>query len=296
MIAMENYIVFSKSVRGYSHLKNNTVCQDYSDHRKTDDAVMIAVADGHGSVNYFRSDIGSKLAVERALDSAEIFCRDIKKEQLSDNRSSDALMEQLSKSIINSWRSAVREHFDANPFKEEEIAPLADKYKNRYQNEKNIESAYGTTLILAVITDDYWFAVQIGDGNISVASLKGEDGEAEWRVPVEKDERCFLNATTSLCDSDAIDEFHYCLETADRGGAPDAVFLSTNGIEDSFPVNRNEEYVFKLYESIAKNLGDDNLLKEYLENFSRLGSGDDCSVAGIFKTDMFEEEILDEHS
>ena len=34
-----------------------------------------------------------------------------------------------------------------------------------------------------------------------------EDGS--WHEPIPWDEKCFLNKTTSLCDSSAIDEFRY---------------------------------------------------------------------------------------
>ena len=54
---MHKYRAFSQIVRGYRHVKNGSVCQDYA---LASDAApncsVIVVADGHGGDDYFRSD------------------------------------------------------------------------------------------------------------------------------------------------------------------------------------------------------------------------------------------------
>ena len=54
-------ITYGFSVQGKSHIKNNTVCQDFNKFGQLKSGVYIGiVADGVGSARY--SDIGSKMA------------------------------------------------------------------------------------------------------------------------------------------------------------------------------------------------------------------------------------------
>lgn len=64
---MAEYYQFAHSVQGYNHIKANKVCQDASGECHFEDVSIIAVADGHGSDNYIRTDRGSKFAVSAAL-------------------------------------------------------------------------------------------------------------------------------------------------------------------------------------------------------------------------------------
>ena len=64
---MAEYYQFAHSVQGYNHIKANKVCQDASGECNFEDVSIIAVADGHGSDNYIRTDRGSKFAVSAAL-------------------------------------------------------------------------------------------------------------------------------------------------------------------------------------------------------------------------------------
>lgn len=81
---------------------------------------------------------------------------------------------------------------------------VSHKAKARYTKGEKVQSAYGATLIGVVVTKDFWFGVHIGDGKCVVFDKAGVDSE-----PIPWDEQCFLNITTSICDSNAGSEFRY---------------------------------------------------------------------------------------
>ena len=85
----------------------------------------------------------------------------------------EELLGRLEGSIINAWNKAVREHCSANPFTVSEIEVLSDRAKRKYFQNQEIESAYGTTLLVAVLTCDFWFGIHIGDGKCVAVDSAG---------------------------------------------------------------------------------------------------------------------------
>ena len=137
------------------------------------------------------------------------------------------------------------------------------------------EKAYGTTLIVACQTKNYWFGLQIGDGKCVCISPDGSMGE-----PIPWDEDCQANITTSICDSEAIEEFRYYFTKK----CPIATLMGTDGIDDSYA---NTEEMYVLYRSIlaifaeyGRETGEAEI-EAFLPGLSRKGSGDDVSIAGI---------------
>ena len=59
--------IFSRC-KGASHEISGKVCQDYCQAEVTDSYTIGVVSDGHGGDRYFRSDVGSKSAVEATLE------------------------------------------------------------------------------------------------------------------------------------------------------------------------------------------------------------------------------------
>lgn len=72
---MNNYYVFNKTVRGYSHITRNKPCEDSSfSYTSPDGQYSIAiVADGHGSNSCFRSKKGSEAAAKAAFEALKKF-------------------------------------------------------------------------------------------------------------------------------------------------------------------------------------------------------------------------------
>lgn len=190
------------------------------------------------------------------------------------------LISQLIKSIIFRWNTAVESDLKADPITEDEMQGISDKARNRYDLGENLQAIYGTTLIGFVCGKRWCFGVQIGDGKCVVAN------QCEQMLqPIPWDDTCFLNVTTSLSDENAYEEFRYWYaQNLDRD-FPIAVFLGTDGIDDSFA---GDEKLHDFYKLILNNLAKSKTmqpleeLREYLPTLSLQGSNDDISFGMIF--------------
>ena len=276
---------FSISVQGASHIKNNKVCQDYSFYDSYGKKYIAIVCDGHGGDNYFRSDRGSRFACESAYYCIKTFLENSHSKLFENGSKSqrDTMIEQLEKSIIELWNQKIQNDIKQHPFSEDELANVSETAKKKYISGQKVESAYGTTLIAAVVTKSFWFGLQIGDGKCVVLQENGE-----FFQPIPWNDKCFLNTTTSLCDFDAFNNFRYYYSE----NIPVAIYLGSDGIDDSFG---NDEELHSLYKVISKSFTDtefDTAVKElegYLPRLSKKGSGDDMSIAAIINTKKLKE-------
>lgn len=290
--------VFHYTCRGESHIEANKVCQDASDSITRDSMSMAIVCDGHGGSRYFRSDIGAKIATNVTKVCVEEFIRQIdtallkgkpytKKSAISSevqlnlftkDTLTDKSFRQLFSSIIYNWRVKIVQHAEQFPLTSTEKEQVEYRYQNDFINGIGIEKVYGCTLICYVITADYWFAFQIGDGKCISFDMEGN-----WEEPIPWDENCFLNKTTSLCDSSALNEFRYSY--CGDGHYPLAVFLGTDGIDDSFGEIENMIDFYIQVLKLIVNEGEEhtlNTVKETLPQLSKIGSKDDLSMACIY--------------
>lgn len=290
------------SCQGESHIATGKVCQDYSYSKVYENGNAIAiVCDGHGGKRYFRSDIGAKIAAEVTEHKVRTFIEEVGllllksepftqhgtiSEQITnqdfDKTSNiERAFRQLFGSIIYEWNAEVLAHATQNPISELEKEGLEDRWIKEFEENINLEKVYGCTLIVYAYTPEFWLAFQIGDGKCFAC-----DTEGNWSEPIPWDERCFLNKTTSICDSGAIDEFRYCYEG--NGQFPIAVILGSDGIDDSFGSEENQaNFYVQILKSIAKS-GLDATLSEIettLPQLSKIGSQDDMSIAMIFDFD-----------
>ena len=294
---MSMYRSFNFTSIGSSHIKKGTVCQDFSKSIETDNYKLAVISDGHGGADYFRSDRGSRLAVEAFCQCAEeaftstttlqeenteeVFLQN-KAKNLSDAlnacKTEKHIEEQVRwfmRCIVTRWNILVNEDIIADPFCEEEMTELSPKAKNKYEKGEKMERAYGATLIGIVLTNDFWFGIHIGDGICVAFDKNGKDCE-----PIPWDENCFLNVTTSICDSNAGNEFRFFFSKE----LPAAVFAASDGIDDCFRNTRNlhnfyrtvlTSFATETEETAVKNLS------EYLPIMSAKGSADDMSVGCI---------------
>jgi len=133
------------------------------------------------------------------------------------------------------------------------------------------------------MNEDYWFAIHIGDGKCVAINHAGE-----FKQPIPWDPKCFLNATTSICDSDAIDNFRHFY--SDK--LPAAVFVGSDGIDDCF---NNNEQLYNLYKTVLYSFATTDFkeacegLADYLPRLSAKGSGDDVSIAALLDMDSISE-------
>ena len=125
------------------------------------------------------------------------------------------------------------------------------------------------------MTNEGWFGIHIGDGKCVELLENGTLCE-----PIPWDEACEQNITTSICDSDAIEEFRYITQK----DFPAALFIGSDGIDDSYS---SEMELHELYRNIFIVFADHgaevgrNEVRDYLPKITRQGSSDDVSIAGI---------------
>lgn len=271
---------FHTTCIGASHIKAGTVCQDYSLCAERGNYRLAVCCDGHGGADYFRSDRGSRFAAEAFCsgidhpDFLTALCASEITKQAQNER-----ITQLVKSVIAKWNSLIEQDIKNEPFTESEMLQVSDKAKKRYLSGEKVQSAYGTTLIGAVVTDLFWVGIQIGDGKCVAVSENGD-----FLQPIQWDDHCFLNITTSLCDENALSEFRFYFST----DIPVAIFLGSDGIDDCFA---GDEKLYDFYRVVLRSFAETEdiaairELSEYLPELSRKGSGDDVSVAMLLNTE-----------
>ena len=272
---------FNLTAQGASHIKKNKECQDASLSYQDENCAIAVVCDGHGGDDYVRSAIGSKFASAIAKKNIQKFLLGMDKEKFFLNP--DKQLKILEASIISHWNESVSDYHSKHPFDEAELIVVSEKAKKRYLEDGKIWSAYGTTLIAVAMNEDYWFAIHIGDGKCVAINHAGE-----FKQPIPWDPKCFLNATTSICDSDAIDNFRHFY--SDK--LPAAVFVGSDGIDDCF---NNNEQLYNLYKTVLYSFATTDFkeacegLADYLPRLSAKGSGDDVSIAALLDMDSISE-------
>lgn len=298
--------------RGESHKKTHKPCQDYAYADSSDALSMAIVCDGHGGDRYFRSDRGSRFLVEITEKAIRSFVADMEtatstpvgKSSVFDNApftsyskdASDGVTNQpahkalmwLFSSIICQWNERIEYDADNYDLTDWELAHVPEQYIDEFRAKRSdrdrtegFEKTYGCTLMAYVQTPKYWFAFHIGDGKC--VSLHKNNGKIEWRQPIPWDERCFLNKTTSICDSNALEEFRYCYQG--NGSFPKAVFLGSDGMDDTYGDGEKlANFYMKMYQELAKSGVEavKKMLEEDLPVISQRGSKDDMSIACVY--------------
>lgn len=268
MCILNNVIGIATSVIGASHIKNNICCQDSSGFFSSDRYAIAIVADGHGSSKHFRSERGSLYAVEASKNAiGELMT-------LGDRtliKNKDEVLKQIIKHIIFLWNNKVEEDYSQHPFTDEELGILSDSEKDSVA--RDYVKAYGTTLLLTVLTDKYTFGLQIGDGECIIINSEGNVIK-----PIPEDERLVFNVTTSLCGKTAAQDFRFFwIDTPSKAG-----FLTTDGVRNSFA---NEDYFVTFAKTVLDDFSENETkeslaeLEAFLSKLSMDGSSDDMSIA-----------------
>ncbi|MGN1411928.1 MAG: PP2C family serine/threonine-protein phosphatase [Oscillospiraceae bacterium] len=258
------------TVMGRSHEENGTVCQDSSDFDTYNNYSICVVADGHGSKKHFRSDVGSKLAVQSSMETVAEFMNDYKSFSKAFRATPSRIISRMQKNIISKWNDKILEHYNENPITDKEMALFTG---NEFNSIK-MESYYGTTLIIGVLCQDFSFGLQIGDGSLVMIN---EMGEIE--MPITDDESHPANITASMCNSNAYELFNSYY----RFDNPIALMVSTDGLYTSFA----SRHGFEEYNLIALSLVSDmqnaqSSIKSNLEKRTKYGSRDDISLSIVF--------------
>jgi serine/threonine protein phosphatase PrpC len=202
------------------------------------------------------------------------------------------IRENLIIPTVNAWKNRVVEDYNSNPFTEKEMEKADEKHRNKFEKGENVNKAYGTSLIAAAITSWYWFGYHIGDGRFTVLypDPNADDDSNNKQQPVPWDDKCYLNVTTSICDDDILARgeegvrMHLSLHSIEA--PPAAFFLCSDGVDDNYPVDGNEKYLYRLYRLIGVTFAEDGFdstmdqIKDLANGYATKGKGDDTSLAG----------------
>jgi serine/threonine protein phosphatase PrpC len=278
--------VIGRSVRGASHARTGLPNQDaigWMQVQGTGQRLIVAVSDGHGSAKYFRSDIGSRIAIKTALALGQEFL-DGQPDMNNLSTVKRTAEERLPQEMARRWTEAVKSHVEANPLADEELGKLeqSDGPTAREAIAANPVRAYGATIVMAIVEESFILYLQLGDGDILLVS---DAGEIKRALP--NDERLFANETTSLGSQNSWPDFRFGFQTR-VGDPPALILLSTDGYANSFV---NEEAFLKVGHDILEILSSEGIeavdqsLEGWLTEASSAGSGDDTTLAIICRAD-----------
>lgn len=284
------YKIFSLSRPGGKYAMRGFRCQDSSGSCTKNGIQIVAVADGHGADDCFRSEIGASIAIDT------VFCEALPLLYDESLPFSEHGIRNFKYRLWQSWREAVKRDWDSRlalEDKEPRYELVSEKYKQRYQDEsdKYLYTAYGTTLLAAIAIENELLLLQIGDGSAVVLCANGL-----FNLPVPRDEENYLNVTTSLSEQEADQKIRHAVLSLDKASCtcPVAVFLSSDGVDDCFPAYGNEEYLFRFYQVLMETAvreGAEPLFEELAHNalaeMSARSSHDDISL-GIMLTENRE--------
>lgn len=294
--ARPTFHALGASVRGTSHVRAELVNQDALSvwpPGATAPPLVLAVADGHGSAKCFRSDVGSRLAVEivtacfrELLERSESADLSLVKRELE---------ETFPQEVERRWKVAVEDDLTRRPLLLKEVVTVGEKQgaKAREAIETRPVSAYGTTLLAVVVYRTFIACVQLGDGDILVV-----DDTGGVERPIADDPRLFANETTSLSGENAWRDFRVAFQSlADR--PPALILLATDGYSNAF---RTPEDFLRVGSDLLEMLRSEGVeyvreqLPSWLEQASREGSGDDVTVGLLFHVGSPSRTALDSDS
>lgn len=193
-------------------------------------AVVLAVADGHGSAPHFRSDLGSRWAVEVFADGTRGFAeRAVRHGPMERNWGRlRAEAETLPRHLVHRWREKALLHDCNSPARGGRPRPRRAAGAGPPAGPPDL-TAYGTTLVGAVVTDRMLVCWQLGDGDVVLVDAGGAP-----RTPLDAGSE-LGDETDSLCDAEAWRHTRvYWEPLTGEGRRPPAVLISTDGLAKSF--------------------------------------------------------------
>lgn len=271
-----------ETVTGKTHLKIEMPNQDaVMSEVIEEDFLISAVADGHGSKKCTRSHLGALYAVESAIQVA----KDIKEDFIRDDIiQTKSIGKYYTKRVIALWRKKIDEHLERKPLDLDLLEDLSSKEVKSIK--KNQYVSYGSTLLIVMLIKDYILCYQLGDGDILFISKSNNVTK-----PIKRDGRHIANDTSSLCLSRPEKEFKIKV-FRDLNHVLQMILLSTDGYSNSFS---SETGFFKVGSDLVEMISEDGFsvveenLKEWIEDTSNQGSGDDTSVSILTRIKKTEE-------
>ncbi|MGN0608545.1 MAG: protein phosphatase 2C domain-containing protein [Oscillospiraceae bacterium] len=278
-------IIIGNAVRGASHIKHNIERQDsfliidgVHKHGRTnqfysqlsDDVKIIAVADGHGSSSCPYSKTGSQTAVNVFCDTMAEFAAKYR-DNMQDlfitlNREGETA--RLSRNIVGEWEKRILRFHGM----EKRFVPLnADNSIDA----DAIWKQYGTTLLGMMITNDFIFVLQLGDGDITYVD--------ENKVSQVIDSDKILGVEThSISKPSSWRKIHTRVISLENvNDKPFMYILSTDGWQNSHASEADFHKTCKDYFNMIQQYGTEKIdqnIPVWLSETSEQGCGDDITV------------------
>jgi len=249
-------------VTGASHIRNDQECQDAVYFRNEKNHVIACVADGHGSKSCPYSAEGAKAAAELTYTILKALLPNIKVEK--DIRL-PKMLEVEWKSLVRELHTRLKREPEAEPLTLDEVGATVDTFPY---------ILYGTTLLAVAVTQEFIFALQIGDGNILLIDENGTTPILAVAENIGED-------TESLCLKDAWTHIRTHMIPF-KNDSPAMLLLATDGYANSFSDSsgfyKAGTDFFQLWQEeglpyIGKSL------PGWLRKSSDKGSGDDIAMA-----------------
>jgi serine/threonine protein phosphatase PrpC len=298
-----------ESVRGASHVRSGLPNQDairWFPESGIGLPLILAVSDGHGSAKSFRSDRGSRFAVETAIKVIQEFFLSSQSSDINFSALKDAAQRLLPPRLVNEWRKAVNKDLGLSEndeekltnkpnFTDEEKQILVDKDGEAAWQavENNYFLAYGATVLAVLVTEFFIVYIQLGDGDILEVDSKGNTTR-----PLERDPNLIANETTSLCMNKAWNEFQVHIKPYPQGTPkeiPALILVSTDGYSNSFSTDEGFFKIGQDYRQMFKsNLTEEvrQKLEGFLQETSEKGSGDDITLGMIKRLETDDRDYL----
>jgi len=264
--------VFNKSSIGYSHIKAEKPCQDFSATYRDPERVIITCCDGHGGDLYVRSKIGSQLASNAVIN---VFSKLTRSQVMHLDESE--VTEKIKLDILCKYNELVENHYGNSHLRKSEIANLKEDDLDILR--MNPAKAYGTTLTGAMVLGCRLVVVGIGDSEV----LGIQRGKIVKLFDTDDDPAG--NITYSMCQDDAFN--HLRVRIIDFRTL-DGVILCTDGLSSPYQSydNFNNSFVKPMVLETLKTKST-NHVYEFVEQIAqKLGVGDDVSLSFILKDDI----------
>lgn len=286
--------VIGCSVRGASHKRHHLPNQDailWRDGLCDGTAAILAVADGHGSADHFRSHEGSRIAVGLAVQALHDVLRYALEQHANLSGIRRDLEDRLPRQLVHTWMKEIAKDLARTPLTKEELSALEERAgPSRRQNvEARPELAYGCTLLAVLVTRSFAVYVQLGDGDILLVSPNGEVSRL-----LKKDPGFIANETASLCSPEAWKDIHLTFQVF-SGLPPLLVLASTDGYSNAFVDDEAFLQVGRDLREMSEARSLDELsqsLEGWLDEASTRGSGDDVTLGIVKRLQGWDSEPI----
>lgn len=272
--------VFGASVQGASHIRSGRECQDsLKKVVKESGAVILSVADGHGSDSCPYSKTGSFAAVN-------VFCK-IMGDYLDTYAGQQEMLftflkregdTKIAQEIEAEWkRRILRLHARCK-----REMPLDG---NGNKDREAVYKLYGSTLLGLVITGDFLFAFQLGDGDIVKVTESGV-------YSVIEADKILGTETHSLSRAEAWKKAITLIRKREENEQlPVMYMLSSDGLSNSYKNDKEFKKTCGDYYVLLKEHGVKAVscqLKTWLQETSEMGCGDD--ITALFAYEMVQTQ------